>query len=104
MKNLILKYYSAANAGESSNENEAWEKWSLPLGNGYFGANVFGRTDTERIQITENSLSNPMSAGGLNNFAELYIDFGHKDTADYRRDLCVNNAVSTVRYSCGDVC
>ena len=23
--------------------DQAWERWSLPLGNGYFGANVFGR-------------------------------------------------------------
>ena len=31
-----------------------WEKWSLPLGNSYFGASVFGRVVTERINITEN--------------------------------------------------
>ena len=39
--------------------DDGWEKWSLPIGNGYFGANVFGRTETERIQITEKTLSNP---------------------------------------------
>lgn len=22
-----------------------WEHWSLPIGNGYMGANIFGRTD-----------------------------------------------------------
>ena len=37
--------------------DDGWEKWSLPLGNGYSGINVFGRTDTERIQITDNTLS-----------------------------------------------
>ena len=45
-------------AGENS-PDDGWEKWSLPIGNGYMGVNVFGRTATERLQITENSLSNP---------------------------------------------
>ena len=35
-----------------------WEKWSLPIGNGDMGVNVFGRTETERLQITEKSLEN----------------------------------------------
>ena len=30
-----------------------WENSSLPIGNGYMGASIFGRTDTERIQITD---------------------------------------------------
>ena len=50
---------------------DGWEKWSLPIGNGYMGVNVFGRTGTERLQITENSLCNPGEGGGLNNFCEL---------------------------------
>ena len=41
--------------------DDGWEKWSLPLGNGYMGINVFGRTETERLQITENSLENPIA-------------------------------------------
>ena len=64
--------------------DNGWEKWSLPIGNSYFGVNVFGRTATERLQITENSLANPAvwnfrprCNAGLNNFCELYIDFGH---------------------------
>ncbi len=100
LKNLRLKYSQPAQA---SNESEAWEKWSLPLGNGYFGANVFGRTGVERIQLTENSLANPMSAGGLNNFAEIFIDFGHSVVSDYERDLSLNTAAAHVKYICGDV-
>ena len=84
-------------------EEDAWEKWSLPLGNGYFGANVFGRTGTERIQITEKSLSNPMSAGGLNNFTEIYIDFGHENTEGYERDLLLNTATAHVAYTCNGI-
>lgn len=98
LKNLRLKYLTPACA---ASEDEAWEKWSLPLGNGYFGANVFGRTGTERIQLTENSLANPMSAGGLNNFAEIYIDFGHEPVSGYERDLSLNTAAAHVKYLCG---
>lgn len=98
MKVLRLKYAQPACA---ASEDEAWEKWSLPLGNGYFGASVFGRTGTERIQLTENSLANPMSAGGLNNFAEVFIDFGHEPVSGYERDLSLNDAVAHVRYAYG---
>jgi alpha-L-fucosidase 2 len=35
-----------------------WESWSYPLGNGYVGACIFGRTDTERIQITDTTVHN----------------------------------------------
>ncbi|MDO5752989.1 MAG: glycoside hydrolase family 95 protein [Arthrobacter sp.] len=37
-------------------EREAWERLALPLGNGHMGAMVFGRTDTERIQLNHDSL------------------------------------------------
>ena len=55
-----------------------WESLSLPLGNGWLGACVFGRTDTERIQITENTLVNKSlhKLGGLTNFAEIYLGLG----------------------------
>ncbi len=35
-----------------------WESESYPIGNGYMGANIFGRTDNERIQITDKTLAN----------------------------------------------
>ena len=59
-----------------------WEKWSLPLGNSYFGASVFGRIAVERINITENSFSNPFywgvphwgtGNGGTRTFGNLYF-------------------------------
>ena len=78
--------------------DDGWEKWSLPLGNGYMGANVFGRTTTERIQITENSLGNPYAVGGLNNFSETYIDFNHSSPTNYYRDLDIRDAVAGVQY------
>jgi len=89
--------------------DDGWEKWSLPIGNGYMGANVFGRTLTERIQITENSLSNPcLSAqanngcyAGLNNFCEIYLDIGHPfdEVTDFKRSLTLNTALAETEYS-----
>ena len=98
---------TAPNGG--SDVDEAWEKWSLPIGNGYFGANVFGRTETERIQISEKTLVNPHSlknggttytVGGTNSFSETFIDFGHTNSAvtDYNRYLDLETAISGVQY------
>lgn len=92
---------------KENRQDDGWEKWSLPLGNGYMGACVFGRTEVERIQITENSLCNPMFSkncgAGLNNLAEIYIDFSHSDVSDYRRELDIDNAVATVEYQTGGI-
>ena len=79
-------------------QDDGWEEWSLPIGNGYMGINVFGRTMTERLQITENSLFNPKDLGGCNNICELYLDFGHGGVKDYRRELDLDRAVATTQY------
>ncbi len=85
--------------------NDGWEKWSLPIGCGWFGANVFGRTTTERIQITENSLVTrrftgevQRNNGGVANFAELFLDFGHETVTEYRRSLDLSTAIAKTEY------
>ncbi len=88
-----------------------WEKYSLPLGNGYLGACVFGYSETERIQITENSLAHPYVKQpkpgtwncGLNNFAELFFDFAHTGVENYVRELSLDNATARVSYTYGGV-
>jgi alpha-L-fucosidase 2 len=77
-----------------------WEQWSYPLGNGYIGACVFGRTDTERIQITDKTLHNKgkYKKGGLTSFAEIFIDFNQDDVQNYRRSLNLNEAIAHVSY------
>ncbi len=77
-----------------------WESHSYPIGNGYMGANIFGRTDTERIQITEKTLANEglYSKGGLTNFAEIYLDFNHYNPKNYKRSLNLNEAILHVSY------
>lgn len=83
-----------------SNYDEQWERWSYPIGNGHMGANVFGRTDTERLQITHKDFHNDgvYQFGGLTNFAELFIDFHHDEVSHYRRSLNLNDAIAHVTY------
>lgn len=80
--------------------DENWERWSYPIGNGHTGANLFGRTNDERVQITHKEFHNDgvYKFGGLTNFAELYLNFGHKDVDNYRRSLNLNDAIAHVRY------
>lgn len=84
---------------------DGWAQWSLPLGNGYMGVNVFGRKRTEKLQITENSLCNPYARGegGLQSFALLYIDFPHEEFIKFHRYLDLNRGVAGVEYDCGGV-
>jgi hypothetical protein len=99
MKHLSLTYRQPAEDSASG-----WERESLPLGNGFLGANVFGGVACERIQITEGTLWNPLKLGGLNNAAELYLRFDHGDEADgYERSLSLNDAVASCRYVIGGV-
>lgn len=53
-KPLKLQYLSSADKG--ANERTNWERWALPIGNGHIGAMVFGRTETERVQLNEKTL------------------------------------------------
>lgn len=95
----------------ATEEGTVWERWTLPLGNGYFGASVYGYADTERIQITENSLCNPYSpvthlprsrvngCHGLSSFAEIFLEFGHNSPSAYERYLDIDNAIVGVSYT-----
>lgn len=86
----------------SPDNDNGWEKYSLPIGCSHLGGNIFGGVEYERIQITENSLMN--AKGGLNSFANLYIHFPHteSDISDYERSLDISESVAKVKYICGD--
>ncbi len=77
-----------------------WEAHSFPIGNGYMGANIFGRTDMERVQITDKTLTNgaPYGSGGITNFAEVFLEFDHYDISNYKRSLNLNEAICYVSY------
>lgn len=96
--NYLLRYKKPA-----LDCNYGWEHQSLPIGNGWMGANVFGIVDRDRIQITENSLQNPGEMGGLNNFAELYLHFDREKVTDYERGLSLNDAVAYTQYTADGV-
>ena len=92
-KQLVMRYFSPA---EST--NEGWEKYSLPIGNGYFGASVFGGTDRERIQFTTNTFANPCNLGGVTNFGEVFINFFHNNVTEYERGLLLDSGTAYSRY------
>ena len=96
--NYIMRYTRPA-----ADSDYGWEHQSLPIGNGWLGANVFGIIDRDRVQITENSLQNPGNLGGLNNFAELYLYFDHKKGTNYERGVNLNDAVAYTRYTADGV-
>jgi hypothetical protein len=96
---LILRYRQPA-----ENSAVGWERESLPLGNGFLGASLFGGVTGERIQITEGTLWNPLALGGLNNAAELSLRFNHGDKVDrYERSLSLDDAVASCRYEADGV-
>ncbi|MGQ1909141.1 glycosyl hydrolase family 95 catalytic domain-containing protein [Marinifilum sp. RC60d5] len=85
--------------------DEDWELYSYPIGNGYMGANIFGRTDVERIQLTEKTLANEglYGIGGLTSFAEINMVFNHNNPTNYSRSVNINEAISYVNYVCDGV-
>jgi alpha-L-fucosidase 2 len=87
-------------SAKPNSSDKDWEQWSYPLGNGYVGACVFGRTDTERIQITDKTVYNKgkYNKGGLTSFAEIYLDFNQDNVQNYRRSLNLNEAIAHVSY------
>ena len=97
-KRLVLKYSFPA-----EDSMIGWERESLPLGNGYMEASVFGRTDTERIQLTSNHLQNPGELGGTTSFADIFIKLNHDNVTDYERGLDLDRGVAYCGYTCEGV-
>lgn len=52
--------------GKSANPDKEWETSSLPIGNGFLGANIIGSIAAERITLNEKSLwkGGPNTSGG----------------------------------------
>ncbi len=96
------------NHHEFGDDDLVWQLHSLPLGNGHFGASVYGYTDTERIQITENSFANPYipspphiggrCRAGVTSFANIYLHFNHTEVESYSRELSLDDGVCLVSY------
>ena len=81
--------------------DEAWSKEVFPNGNGRLGFTVFGNPTRERIQFNEDSLwvGNEHHTGGYQPFGDVYVDLGHNEYSDYRRELDITRAIQRVSYS-----
>ncbi|MBP3407266.1 MAG: glycoside hydrolase N-terminal domain-containing protein, partial [Kiritimatiellae bacterium] len=84
----------------ASDDKTGWEWQSYPLGCGYFGWNVFGIPDNERIQVTHNAM---VTYRNQTNALEIRIRTGHAKPVRYRRELDVSSAVAKTEYSCDGV-
>lgn len=88
-------------AGESDRPLDyGWENYSLPIGNGFMGASVFGGIKSERLQITDKTLyiKGLWRAQTNTSFMDLYLDFFHPYYTDYHRELSLNESMARVSY------
>ncbi len=89
-----------------------WMEYSLPIGNGQFGASLFGGIQFDRIQFNDKTLwsGGPSQYGIYENFGNVYVEdmgyeFGYDETngvTDYYRQLDIENATGTVSYKSND--
>ena len=89
---------------------KGWQRRSLSFGNGYFGVSEFGGTDVERLQLTEPTFhtqqKHPSSRwvqGNLTDAADLFVELGHKDATEYLREMDLEDALVTVKYTAGGI-
>jgi alpha-L-fucosidase 2 len=77
-----------------------WMTEALPLGNGSLGGMFFGLTTTERVQFNHDTLwtGNEKDTGSYQSFGDVFVQLGHADPADYRRELDIDNATLKVSY------
>ena len=102
------------NAASNMEVNDQWMEYSLPIGNGQFGASIFGGVAREEVQFNEKTLwsgtkdDNSSEYGDYENFGSLYIDdisgvFGEgKAVKNYYRQLDLSNATASVHYTSTD--
>ena len=91
---------------------EGWERESLPIGCGWFGASVFGIPARERVQITDNTLLTkgnlsgvmmPADGPNLTSAMELRFDFAHGPATGYSRTLEFDTGTARVGYAADGV-
>lgn len=111
--NLTLWYDQPATRTGVSN---TWMEYSLPIGNGQFGASLFGGIAKDEIQFNEKSLwsgsstDNGSEYGDYENFGSVYVEdisgeigYGSDAAAqEYYRQLDLTNATGTVSYKSPD--
>ena len=106
---LTLWYTQPATATGVSN---TWMEYSLPLGNGQFGASLFGGVARDEILFNDKTLwsGGPNEYGYYLPFGSVYIedisgDFTYNSTKpikNYYRDLNLKTATGSVTYENGE--
>lgn len=98
--------------------NNQWEEYSLPIGNGQFGASIFGGVKMDQIQFNEKTLWSGTSEdndgyddyGHYENFGSLFVEDlgghfsedGTRAVSNYHRELDLSSATARVAYSTAD--
>jgi alpha-L-fucosidase 2 len=77
-----------------------WMTEALPIGGGSQGGMLFGLTGTERLQLNHNTLwsGHERDTGHYQTFGDLFVQLGHDQVSDYRRELDLDRATATVSY------
>lgn len=96
----------------SSTVSDPWMEFALPIGNGEFGAMVYGGIRRDQVQFNDKSLwtGNSNLRGSYQNFGDLFIEditdtFGETDdkaVTNYVRNLDMTNATANVSYTSPD--
>ncbi|MDE7115715.1 MAG: glycoside hydrolase family 95 protein, partial [Muribaculaceae bacterium] len=100
------------NPATSDTSVDQWMEYALPIGNGEFGAMIFGGIAQDRIQFNDKSLwtGSPTTRGCYQNFGNLYIEdisgvFGNsadKAVTGYVRNLDMAEGKANVFYKSPD--
>lgn len=91
---------------------DPWTEYALPIGNGEFGAMIFGGIACDRVQFNDKSLwsGSPTMRGTYLSFGNLYIEdisgnFGYsadKAATGYVRNLDLSEGKANVTYTTAD--
>ena len=103
------------NAASNMPVNDQWMEYSLPIGNGQFGASIFGGIAQEQVQFNEKTLWSGSKTnyktseyGDYENFGSVFIqDISevfdeNKAVKGYYRQLDLSNATASVHYKSTD--
>ncbi|MBQ4127367.1 MAG: glycoside hydrolase N-terminal domain-containing protein [Alistipes sp.] len=112
---LTLWYTQPATTAQVRDQ---WMEYSLPIGNGEFGASIFGGVKVDEIQFNEKSLWSGTQFdnkgyddyGHYENFGSIYVEnlspeFAfdkQKAVCDYHRELDITTATARVGYTTAD--
>ena len=92
---------------EASGAEDPWMEYTLPIGNGQFGAMIYGGMPTEQIQFNEKTLwtGSPAQRGAYQNFGDIFIeDISSINVREdyhsscYSRWLDIDRAVAGIDY------